>query len=282
MLDFRFNWAPEFEINIEELDVHHRQFFEIGRDCEQLIQMKCIGVTDQQLLNIVSKLKEYITYHFYLEEAMMRDYAYPKTDEHVESHDQFAKKVSDIKLPELRANPLEVIKDIYSLLQNAVLFHILVDDKDMAAYILKIQEKMKKETEAMGTKVDVFEEKYGVKICDMEVSTAYLLNNQQSRGRSILIFKDKAKDITQISALERSIYMDDLTRFTRGIRAVFSPDAFNYAAYCDVEERLHTYVIPKYIDAKQYGEPFTLDGQEIRLSEEKYREMAEKIRKAIK
>lgn len=190
--------------------------------------------------------------------------------------------MSDIKLPALRANPLEEIKNIYSLLQNAVLFHILVDDKEMAAYILKTQEKMKQETESMGKKVDVYEEKYGIKICDLEVSSAYLLSNQQSRGRSILIFKDKAKDITQISALERSIYMDDLTRFVRGIRSVFSPDAFNYASFCDVEEQLHTYVIPKYIDAKQYGEPFTLDGQEIVLSEEKYKEMAEKIRKAIK
>ena len=282
MLDFRFNWAPEFEIHIEELDVHHRQLFEIGRDCEQLIQMKCIGVSDQQLLNLVSKLKEYITYHFYQEESMMRDYAYPKTDPHIEAHDQFAKKVSDIKLPALRANPLEEIKAIYSLLQNVVLFHILVDDKDMAAYILKTQDQMKKEAESMDTKIDIYEEKYGIKICDLEISTAYLLSNQQSRGRSILIFKNKAKDITRISALERSIFMDDLTRFARGIRAVFSPDAFNYASYCDVEERLHTFVIPKYIDSKQYGEPFTLDGQEVVLSEEQYREMAEKIRKAIK
>lgn len=282
MLDFRFNWAPEFEIKIEELDEHHHQFFEIGRDCEQLIQMKCIGVSDKQLLNIVSKLKEYITYHFYQEEAMMRDYAYPKMVQHVAAHEKFTKQVAEIKLPVLKANPLAEITRLYSQLQEAFLWHILVDDKEMATYILKIQDEMRKEAAVMVVAKDTFEEKYGMKICEFGVSTAYLLRNQQSRGRCILIFKDRAKDVTQISALERSVFLDDLTRLTKGVRAVFSPDSFNYAAYCDVEEQLHIFVIPKYMDGKQYGEPFSFGDQELLLPEEKYKEIVDKIHNAIK
>lgn len=282
MFDFLFNWAPQFETKIEILDMHHQQFFRIGRDCEQLIQMKCIGVSDKQLLDIVSTLKEYITYHFYEEEGMMLDYAYPDMERHKESHRKLIQQIAAINISRLKAEPLEELKKLRSMLQDIVFFHILDDDKKMATYIIGLQNKMRAEVESLELKKDEFEEKYGLKICDLDLSTAYLIRNQHDRGRSILIFRDKAKDIAKLTALERNIFFSDLARLAKAIKNVFSPDAFHYAEYCDVEERLHMHVVPKYKQSDWYGEIFPPDKPDCILSDEEYREIAEKIRREIK
>ena len=60
MVNFKFNWDPMLELHIPRLDQQHKKFFEIGRDIEQLILIKCAGVTDKQLLNILYDLRDFI------------------------------------------------------------------------------------------------------------------------------------------------------------------------------------------------------------------------------
>lgn len=278
MFDFLFDWTPEFNTNIEILDTHHKQFFRIGRDCEQLIQTKCIGVDDKQLLSIVASLKEYITYHFYEEEGMMLDYAYPDMEKHKESHRQFAKKIAEINLYELKVNPLEEVKKIREILQDMVFWHILSEDKKMTEYIIKIQNKMREDVASLDQKRDEFEEKYGLKICELDLSTAYLCRNQYHQGRCILIFKNKVKDLVRLTALERNVFFADLAKLSKAIQKVFTPDAFNYGQYSDVEERFHMHLVPKYEQTGRLGEPFQLEEQEVLLSDEEYEELVEKIR----
>lgn len=281
MFDFLFDWTSEFNTNIDILDTHHQQFFRIGRDCEQLIQMKCLGVSDKQLLHIVAALKEFITYHFYEEEGMMLDYAYPEMEQHKESHRQFAKKVSEINLAELKKNPMDELKKIREMLQDKVFWHILSEDKKMAEYVLKMQNKMKEELASLEQKVDEYEEKYGPKICELDLSTAYLIRNQYYKGRCILIFKNKVKDMIRLTALERNVFFADLAKLTKAIQKAFTPNAFNYGEFGDVEERFHMHLVPKYAELDHFGEPFILEGQELFLSDEEYKDMIDKIRKAM-
>ncbi len=280
MFDFLFNWTSEFNTNIEIIDTHHQQFFRIGRDCEQLLQIKCIGVSDKQLLSIVADLKEYITYHFYEEEGMMMDYGYPEIEQHRESHNQIAKKIADINLPALKANPLVELKKVRDMIQDIVFWHILSEDKKMTEYVLKTQKQML--DDVLFLKInDEYEEKYGLKICELDISTAYLIRNQYNKGRCILIFKNKVKDFIQLTALERNVIFSDLAKISKALQKVFSPDAFNYGQFGDVEERFHMHIVPKYIQSEHFGEPFLLEEQEVILTEEEYKDIVEKICNAL-
>lgn len=277
MIDFLFDWTSEFNTNIEKIDTHHQQFFRIGRDCEQLIQNKCISVEDKQLLSIVAGLKEFITYHFYEEEGMMIDYAYPDIEQHKESHRQFAKKVSEINLSALKLNPVEELKKIREMIQEKVFWHILSEDKKMAEYVLKVQKKMIEDVAALDNKRDEFEEKYGYKICELDLSTAYLIRNQNYKGNCILVFKNKIKDLTRLTVLERNVFFADLAKLSKALQKAFSPDGFNYSSFSDVEERFHMHIVPKYLESNGFGEPFLNDDGEVLLSEEDRREVKHKV-----
>jgi hemerythrin-like metal-binding domain len=281
MFDFLFDWVPKFNTNIETIDTHHRQFFHIGRECEQLIQIKCMGVSDKQLLDIVGELREYVSYHFYEEERMMLEYAYPGAKEHKKYHQFFAQKVSGINLPALKKNTLEEVKNIHSLLQDKALQHILIEDKKLAEYVIEAQKKTKGEAQVLKDQTDEYENKYGIKICDLDLSKAYLAWDQRNRGRSILIYKEKVRDMSRLTALERNIFFADVARLAKAIQKVYSPDAFNYGEYGDVEERLHIHVVPKYMFSEDFGLPFALGEKKNLLSVEEYKEMAARIRKAI-
>lgn len=278
MFDFLFDWTAEFNTNIEILDTQHKEFFRIGRDCEQLIQIKCIGVSDKQLLGIVAALKEYITYHFYEEEGMMLDYAYPDSEKHKESHKQIAKRIAEIDIHALKVNSMEELKKIREMLQDIVFWHMLSEDKPMAEHVLKIQNKMREDVASLEKKKDEYEEKYGLKICELDLSTAYLVRNQYNKGRCILILKNKVKDMVRLTALERNVFFADLAKLTKAIHKAFSPEAFNYGEFGDVEERFHMHVVPKYEQSDGFGEPFLLEEQEVILSEEEYQEIVELIR----
>ena len=58
MFDFKFNWDPQIETGIAEIDDQHKVLFRIGRDIEQLLQYRCIGVTEKQLLDIICELRD--------------------------------------------------------------------------------------------------------------------------------------------------------------------------------------------------------------------------------
>jgi hemerythrin len=281
VFDFLFDWTPEFNTNIEILDTQHKEFFRIGRDVEQLIQIKCIGVNDKQLLSIISDLKEYITYHFYEEEGMMLDYGYPDTEKHKESHRQFAKKIAEINLIELKLNPLKELQKIRDMIQEYVFWHLLSEDKKMVEYVFKIQNQMREDVASLERKRDEFEEKYGYKICELDLSTAYLHRNQFYRGRCILIFKNKVNDIVQLTALERNVFFADLAKLAKAIKKAFSPDTFNYGEFGDLEERFHMHIVPKYVQLDQSGTPFQLREQEELLSDVEYKDIVEKIQKEI-
>ena len=77
MMNFKFDWDPMLELHIPRIDQQHKKFFEIGRTIEQLLLIHCAGVTDKQLLNILYDLRDFITYHFYDEEAIMEQVQYP-------------------------------------------------------------------------------------------------------------------------------------------------------------------------------------------------------------
>lgn len=128
MFDFKFDWAPEMNMGIEELDLQNKELFRIGRDIEQLILADCENVTDRQLLNIVCGLREYVNYHFYMEEKFMEDKGYSNYETHRQKHQIFQKEILNIDCPELSRKPKTELKKLKETVQDWVFQHVLVED----------------------------------------------------------------------------------------------------------------------------------------------------------
>ena len=123
--------------------------------------------------------------------------------------------------------------------------------------------------------------KFGIIICDLEVSQLILFKEQSKPGRCIVAYKDHVSEIVNISDEERNLFFADVTRAAKAIHKVFQPDKVNYGAYGDTGCHLHMHLVPKYKDGDEWGSVFQMNPNKTYLTEEEYAEMIKKIKAAL-
>ncbi|MBQ9122358.1 MAG: HIT family protein [Lachnospiraceae bacterium] len=121
-------------------------------------------------------------------------------------------------------------------------------------------------------------EKFGIFICELEVSSLILFKEQSKPGRCIVAYKDHVSEIVNISEEERNAFMADVTRAAKAIHAAFHPDKLNYGAYGDTGCHLHIHLVPKYKDQDEWGGVFQMNPNKTYLTDEQYDEMIAKIK----
>ncbi len=278
MFDFKFNWSTEFETHIEEIDTQHKQLFKIGRDIEQLLQIKCIGVTDKQLLSIVGGLRDFVAYHFYEEESLMEEYQYPNRIKHRKEHLAFSEKITKIDLPKLKDNPEKELSAIRWEIQDSVFKHIMLEDKAFTEFVIKKRSEEVKQKEVK----DEDEAIFGIKICELDVTRVYLYPEQSHRGRVVLVYKDKVKSLDKLVPLERNTFFSDMDRVAKALKKLYAPQALNYGNYGDIDKKVAFHIVPKYENEFEWNEPFAINPEKVFLTQEEYELMAKEIKKAIK
>ena len=123
--------------------------------------------------------------------------------------------------------------------------------------------------------------KFGIKICDLQVSQLILFKEQSHPGRVIVAYKDHVSELVDISEADRNAFFADVACAANAIHKMFHPDKVNYGAYGDGGCHLHFHLVPKYKDAFEWGTPFAMNPGQTYLSEEEYAEMIEKIKAAL-
>ena len=121
-------------------------------------------------------------------------------------------------------------------------------------------------------------DKFGIFICDLEVSSLILFKEQSKPGRVIVAYKDHVSEIVNISDEERNLFMADVTRAAKALHAAFHPNKVNYGAYGDTGCHLHMHLVPKYEGGDEWGGVFQMNPDKVYLTEEEYAEMIEKIK----
>ena len=121
-------------------------------------------------------------------------------------------------------------------------------------------------------------EKFGIFICELDVSSLILFKEQSKPGRCIVAYKDHVSEIVNISDEERNAFMADVTRAAKAIHAAVHPDKLNYGAYGDTGCHLHMHLVPKYKDGDEWGGIFQMNPGKTYLTDEEYQEMIEKIK----
>ena len=123
--------------------------------------------------------------------------------------------------------------------------------------------------------------KFGIKICDLQVSQLILFKEQSHPGRVIVAYKDHVSELVDISAEERALLMEDIAKAAKAIHKVFNPDKVNYGAYGDGGCHLHFHLVPKYKDEYEWGTPFAMNPGLKKLTDAEYDEMIAKIKAAL-
>ena len=124
-------------------------------------------------------------------------------------------------------------------------------------------------------------DKFGIEICDLEVSQLILFKEQSHPGRVIVAYKDHVSEIVNISDEERNAFFADVTRAAKAIHKVFNPDKVNYGAYGDTGCHLHMHLVPKYKDEYEWGGVFEMNPGKTLLTDAEYADMIEKIKAAL-
>ena len=124
-------------------------------------------------------------------------------------------------------------------------------------------------------------DKFGIFICDLQVSSLILFKEQSKPGRVIVAYKDHVSEIVTISEEERNLFMADVTRAAKALHAAFQPNKVNYGAYGDTGCHLHMHLVPKYEGGDEWGGVFQMNPDKIYLSDAEYEEMIEKIKAAM-
>ena len=123
--------------------------------------------------------------------------------------------------------------------------------------------------------------KFGIKICDLDVSQLILFKEQSKPGRCIVAYKDHVSEIVNISEEDRNAFMADVVKAANAIHAAFHPDKVNYGAYGDTGCHLHMHLVPKYNGGDEWGSTFQMNPDKTYLSEEEYAAMIAKIRENL-
>jgi len=123
---------------------------------------------------------------------------------------------------------------------------------------------------------------FGIKICDLSVSTLILFKEQSHPGRCIVAYKDHVSEIVDLTPEEGAAFFKDVDLAARAIHEAFHPDKLNYGAYGDSGCHLHVHLVPKYKDEFEWNGVFAMNPGKVLLTDEEYAARIEKIRQALK
>ncbi len=124
-------------------------------------------------------------------------------------------------------------------------------------------------------------EKFGIWICDLQVSSLILFKEQSKPGRCIVAYRDHVSEIVDIGEEERNLFMADVAHAARAIHKTFHPDKLNYGAYGDTGCHLHMHLCPKYQGGDEWGGIFQMNPGKTYLAEEEYEEMIRRIKENL-
>jgi diadenosine tetraphosphate (Ap4A) HIT family hydrolase len=97
-----------------------------------------------------------------------------------------------------------------------------------------------------------------IEIAPLSASTLYLFKEQTHRGRCVVAYRAHVNELFELSDGELTLFMRDVARAAKAIKAAFQPNKINYGAYSDKLPHLHMHLVPKYEGGEKWGAPFEM------------------------
>lgn len=137
-VDDAFAFTDKYITGIELVDEEHKHLFDIIRDTNDVIHAELLHDKYDEIIRLLSELREYTETHFSDEEELMKKIGYPEIEAQKRAHSAFVEKLVNIDFRELEAmddNQEEYLMDLIGFLLGWLSNHILGSDKKIGKYI---------------------------------------------------------------------------------------------------------------------------------------------------
>lgn len=124
-------WDGSLNIGIEAIDKQHAYLFEVMNN---LFHKTIKGRKKQAVSDVIDSMKNYVRYHFELEERLMAKADYPELAKHKQAHARFIDELDKYEFlqdADVETLPIEIL----SYLINWCLWHYLTVDKRFVQHL---------------------------------------------------------------------------------------------------------------------------------------------------
>ena len=124
-------WTNDLALQITDIDVQHKKLVNL---INELHSAMSDGRSQAFILDVVSRLKDYVNTHFTFEERLFENSGYPKCREHKSTHQSFVDKVNAFER-DLKAGRVTVSLEVMHFLKEWLVKHIQGTDRQYAPYV---------------------------------------------------------------------------------------------------------------------------------------------------
>jgi hemerythrin len=127
-----FAWTPELAVGVEAIDAQHRELF---ARVDALLRAAREGRGPVEALHVLGFLGEYVVEHFALEEALMREGAYPGLAAHRAEHAALERRFAALRTSFARAGADDALAEsIEAELCGWLVRHVAGTDRALGAW----------------------------------------------------------------------------------------------------------------------------------------------------
>jgi hemerythrin len=126
-----FAFTDAYRTGIEFVDEEHRKLFEIIEQANDLIHAELLHDKYDEIVHVITQLKEYTVLHFSDEEAYMERIGYEGITLQRYAHHSFVERLNEIDLEVLDDNQQAYLEELVDFLLEWLIHHIQKMDKQI-------------------------------------------------------------------------------------------------------------------------------------------------------
>lgn len=123
-------WNEKLSVNDRMIDDQHQRLIDLANQSYDAVQNQA---GKEKVESLIKELILYVQTHFSHEEKFMKINGYPKLQEHLKAHQYLSARAGEVKKALEEGKP-GVEQDLFELLQNWLIDHILSMDKQYAEF----------------------------------------------------------------------------------------------------------------------------------------------------
>jgi diadenosine tetraphosphate (Ap4A) HIT family hydrolase len=120
-------------------------------------------------------------------------------------------------------------------------------------------------------------------VAELDSGRVHLQNDADYRGYCILIFRRHAVELHELTAAERTQWIEDIARIGRALSELCQPAKLNIAMLGNLVPHLHCHIMPRYPEDPEWGHPpvFRTPSDRRALSSDEYARLRDALQRAL-
>ena len=124
-------WKDELSVGVAEIDDDHKKLISI---VNKFHDAYVSGTARSTIIETLSEIAEYTTWHFDHEENIMRRLDFPELKTHAAQHTELLNQMGQI-LADYEVGKTELSDDILNFLRDWIVIHLQTQDRELGLWI---------------------------------------------------------------------------------------------------------------------------------------------------